>query len=618
MHATGAKTAREYAMASNTTQLQRWSDHRPHVPHLLVAFASVSSCVAAAWGGLIPTAVLAAGFLILVIGRLSGRALYDWVKVVAAHHLRRFVTTPDTLTMPALAATVAEVVEGVAADEDSIDAADEASVAPKRLPGQPGTAVNDRTGGGVRYLDDTTIVVIQLLGRPHAPTYMTGAAHTATTNVIRTQDVYALMKDSDLVIGPVSIISHGARVRRDGDYARIYTTLIGAPPYYGERETWLILRVSTGANIDNVTLRHSPGRAVVAAAQKIVMSLRTKGIRAKVGTETDVMLLENKLGGSLALQQENRRWRAVRSASGWLSTYYYRPEHMNDQDLARVWSRREDSITQNVTLYPDGRTTATVTIQTPQIEPIPPTVVLSALPGEQATAVASNQPRPAELVGGPAAVAAGPADLAIPIASSGPLIGVLPGGNRLMVPLTDPDGITRVHIDATDPVLKRLIMRAAAAGERVTVHTSDPARWRAMVMPGIRVSSSSRPAAGTTISVVDAGVSPTPQPATTITLGPVHNAAADITIIESGPAEVDIYVGPEFAAVDKAKGEPAEPSGAHAAPEPVRNDPTWHSVEVELFEVENSYADASPAYSVDEESTGPINTIALQQLSEGT
>ncbi|MGV7518602.1 type VII secretion protein EccE, partial [Mycobacterium kansasii] len=86
---------------------------------------------------------------------------------------------------------------------------------------------------------------------------------------------------------------------------------------------------------------------------------------------------------------------------------------------------------------------------------------------------------------------------------SGVLLGKVDAGNRMMLPLDDPGEFSRVHIAADDALAKRIVVRLAGAGERITVHTRNCARWASVRMPDIAVTDLAKPIAGTTISVVD-------------------------------------------------------------------------------------------------------------------
>lgn len=107
----------------------------------------------------------------------------------------------------------------------------------------------------------------------------------------------------------------------------------------------------------------------------------------------------------------------------------------------------------------------------------------------------------------------------MPVGPSGVLIGKVGAGDRLLLPFGDPGEFSRVHIAADDVVAKRLVVRAAGAGDRITIHTRDPQRWATVRMPDIAVTEGTRPAAGTTVSVTDGVLAPAPRPNTVISIG---------------------------------------------------------------------------------------------------
>ena len=432
---------------------------------------------------------------------------------------------------------------------------------------EPITVANDRAGGGVRYQDGVAVVAVQLLGKAHRPTLFTGSTSTYTENTIDAADLLPLLHQSlGLTIESLSLVSVGSRRRSTGDYARVYDTLIGTPPYAGQRETWLIVRIASLPNAEALQWRTSIGTASLAAAQRIAAALRQQGIRAKVATATDIVELERRLGSS-ALNAQHQRWRTTRGEGGWLTTYWYRPSDINAENLAHTWALRADGIIQNITLFGDGSVTATVTVRSAQPPTAPPSVMLRILPGEQARAIAANLCGPTpKLQGVRRGILTEP--LIIPIGPSGVLLGKVDAGNRLMLPLDDPGEFSRVHIAAQDALAKRIVVRLAGAGERITVHTRDQQRWTSVRMPDIAVGNQVRPIAGTTVSVVDGTVTPAPRPNTLISIGEPgtpYRGSADVLITQIGPATVDVTAAGQL-----------------------------HTVEVELFRAENRYISSEP------------------------
>ncbi len=440
---------------------------------------------------------------------------------------------------------------------------------------EPVTVANDRAGGGVRYQDDTAIVAIQVLGRAHAPTFFIGSTATRTDNILDIAELAPLLHQSlGLTLESLSVVSAGSRRRASGDYPRVYDTLIGTPPYAGQRETWLVARLGALANADAVQWRISVGTAALAAAQRISAALRQQGIRARVATATDMVEMERRFGAS-ALGAGRQRWRSVRSDSGWLTTYWYRRQYITTEILEQAWALRADGLVQNVTLFPGGTATATVTLVTAQPPTAPPAVILTGRPGEQAAAVAASLCGPTQWLRG-IRRAPLPASLRIPVGASGVLLGKVGAGDRMLLPLGDPGELSRIHLAAEDALAKRLVIRAAGAGDRVTVHTKDLARWASVRMPDIAVTDRPRPIAGTTLSVVDGTVSPAPRPNTIISVGApgqVARGSADVVIMQNGPAHVDVTAAGRM-----------------------------YHVEVELFRAENRYVSTEPVnLSVDRE-----------------
>lgn len=431
----------------------------------------------------------------------------------------------------------------------------------------PVTVANDRSGGGVRFQDGVAVVAVQLLGKPHAPTIFTGSTSTETRNTLDVSRLLPSMHQSlGLTLESISVLSAGSRRRNTGDYPRVYDTLIGTPPYAGQRETWLVLRLGALDNADALQWRTSVGTAALAAAQRLAASLRCNGVRAKVATATDIVELERRLGRA-ALEPHNRRWRTSRSDAGWLTTYAYQSRDINADVLAQAWSLRADGIIQNITLFPGGTATATVTVRSAQPPTAPPSVILKTLPGEQPQAVAANMcgPRP-ELRG----ISKGrlPASLILPVGPSGVLLGKVAAGDRLLLPMGDPGEFSRIHIAAEDAIAKRIVVRTAGAGDRITVHTRDLGRWKSVRMPHVAVSDQPRPASGTTVSVVDGTVSPAPRPNTVISIGRPGErlrGSVDVVITQTGPAWVEVSASGQV-----------------------------YEVEIELFRAENRYVSSEP------------------------
>ncbi|MGD1240042.1 type VII secretion protein EccE [Mycobacterium seoulense] len=412
----------------------------------------------------------------------------------------------------------------------------------------PITVANNRSGGGVRVQDGVAVVAVQLLGRAHQATTVTGSVTVETDNVIDVVELVPMMHQAlGLMLDSISVVSLGSRHGNVGDYPRVYDSEIGTPPYAGRRETWLIMRLSIIDNTQALRWRTTVGAAAISVAQRIAGLLRCQGLRAKVANATDLAELDRRLGCD-AIEGETQRWKAIRGEAGWMTTYAYPAEAITSRVLSQAWTLRVDEVIQNVTVYPDATCTATITVRTPTPAPTPPSVILRRLNGEQAAGAAANMcgPRPYLRALHPSPL---PEQLLTEIGPSGVLIGKLSNGDRLLVPVTDAGELSRVFVAADDPIAKRIVIRTAGAGERVCVHTRDTTRWSTVRMPEISIVSTVRPAPRTTVSVVEhvAPISPTPRPATVITVAPSgtrlpegHRHNFEVIVEQVGPAMVRV------------------------------------------------------------------------------
>lgn len=406
----------------------------------------------------------------------------------------------------------------------------------------PSTAVNDRSAGGVRYQDGVATVAVHILGRAYAPTLLTASNSARTTNVLDVGRLIPLLDQSlGLKLDSISVISTGHRRADSGDYAAVYDTLIGTPPYAGVRETWLVVRMQGLPNADALGLRSSVGSAAVAAAQRITADLRRQGLRARVASATEMLGFERNVAGS-ELDTHHRKWRSVRTDAGWLTTYAYRPEDITTEVLSQAWTLRADAVTSNITVFPDNTVTATLTVRSARPPAEPPNSRLLTLPGEQAGATAAAmctaRPRLRRIPR-----SRFPDSLVIPIGPSGILIGKTEGAERLLLPLTRPGGHSRVHIAAGDAIAKRFIIRAAAGGDRITLHTKDIHRWERLRMPNIAVVDHARPVPGTTVSVVDGTIFPATRANTTLVVAPrgaIPSGPVDVAIAQTSESMVSI------------------------------------------------------------------------------
>ena len=63
-----------------------------------------------------------------------------------------------------------------------------------------------------------------------------------------------------------------------------------------------------------------------------------------------------------------------------------------------------------------------------------------------------------------------------------------------MLALTDPQRPTRIVMDTSEFYVRQLMIRSAAAGERIAIYSRDPERWYSVSQPNIAIVQPGRPA----------------------------------------------------------------------------------------------------------------------------
>lgn len=407
----------------------------------------------------------------------------------------------------------------------------------------PITVANDRSAGGVRYQDGIAITAIQIHGRSHRATMLLGSTMAHTDNTLDISALLTVLRHNlGLAFASASVVSAGSRRRNTGDFARVYESFIGTSPYAGQRETWLVLRINACENAEALQWRATAATAALAATQRVAAALCCNGIRARVATATDMADLDRRVG-STAMRAPAGKWHSLRGDDGWLTSY-----GINQDAFDIPWTLRVDGVTHNITLFPDSTVTASVTLRTPQPPAAAPSTALTTFPGQQSAMLGRHLcgplPRVRALSREPL-----PPSLRIPIGSSGVLLGKVAGGDRLLLPLDDPGGPSQVHLAVSDAIAKRIVVRAAASGAAVTVHTTDVDHWHSVRMPGVVITDEPRPVPGTMVSISDGTVLPAVRP--------------DVVFTQTGPDIVEIRAAGRV-----------------------------HDVEMEFFRAENRYAAA--------------------------
>jgi type VII secretion protein EccE len=202
-------------------------------------------------------------------------------------------------------------------------------------------------------------------------------------------------------------------------------------------------------------------------------------------------------------------WTTINANPGYVTSYYFSPEDITTDSFHQMWSLRSDHVV-HVTMLrkqPGGPVQVSALVRTtdPRRPERPPTLYLNPLPGEQYAAALRAAPTSRPRLSLPSRVLDAPQDLQIPIGPTGILVGTalrddkssspeIQGHDLVMWALTDPQQPTRIVMETSEFYVRQLLIRAAAAGERIAIYSYDPSRWYSVSQPNVAVVERGHPA----------------------------------------------------------------------------------------------------------------------------
>lgn len=256
----------------------------------------------------------------------------------------------------------------------------------------------------------------------------------------------------------------------------------------------------------------------------------------------------------------NVGWKTINAKPGYVTSYYFSPEDITTESFNQMWSLRSDDIVHVLMLrkVPAGPVTVSALVRTndPRPPEQPPTLFLNTLPGSQYNAALRAAPTTQPALHLPARPLTAVDKVQVPVGPTGILVGaalrddksVWPPIQRddlVMWPLTDAAQPTRIVMDTSDFYVRQLLIRAAAAGERIAIYSREPRRWYSVSQTNIAVVETRRPAEFVPTVIVNDRATIAPQAglsSTVITVGhsPTDAMVPDIRFEQTSESTVRI------------------------------------------------------------------------------
>ncbi|OBK04569.1 type VII secretion protein EccE [Mycolicibacterium conceptionense] len=346
---------------------------------------------------------------------------------------------------------------------------------------------------GFRWNGTTLLSLLRIDENPRALTILEPGV-TVSGEMVPVQALLDCLRQFDITLESIDIISQGARSAGHTDVAAVYDSVLGPLPAIAQRTVWIAVRFNPSRCAEAVRRRGGDRdgilRAATTATRRVANRLAEAGLQPQFLSASGIAAATNQLSDGVALATVEETWEDCREGHFRLSSFAVEPNMLTTAGLGLLWTVPSYSTTVCLSLREAaehdvvqvrGLVRFDSDVRVPnQLRGLIP------LHGRQFSALAATLPIPTVPGAGPishwASGVRGDAlsELALPASGCGQVIGADEQGRAVALPVFGPQ-IRRVEIVGTLHLAQQVVLRALALGARVLVHSRRPALWRDMV-----------------------------------------------------------------------------------------------------------------------------------------
>lgn len=353
------------------------------------------------------------------------------------------------------------------------------------------TELGDGSQIGFRWDGKTLLSLVRIQENPQAMTVMEPGV-TVSGETVSVQLMADCLRQFDITLESIDVISQGARSHGHGHIAATYDAVLGPLPAIAQRNVWVAIRFDPTLCPDAVRNRGGGRegimRTAATATRRVANRLAGEGLRPQIMTASEIAQATNQLSDGVGLHTVEESWFTCQEGLFQLRSFFVKPTMLTTAGLGLLWTIPSYSTTVCISLRRDDRSGMVKIRGLARFDSPGRTRVrlrgLGALRGLQYSALVSSLPLPPPRRAidrwafgkGDDALA----ELELPASGCGQVIGADSHGRAVALPLFGPQ-IGRVEICGTLHLAQQAILRSLALGARARVHTRRPAAWRAMV-----------------------------------------------------------------------------------------------------------------------------------------
>ncbi|QZH66862.1 type VII secretion protein EccE [Mycolicibacterium farcinogenes] len=346
---------------------------------------------------------------------------------------------------------------------------------------------------GFRWNGTTLLSLLRIDENPRALTVLEPGV-TVSGEMVPVQALLDCLRQFDITLESIDIISQGARSAGHTDVAAVYDSVLGPLPAIAQRTVWIAVRFNPSRCAEAVRRRGGDRdgilRAATTATRRVANRLAEAGLQPQFLSASGIAAATNQLSDGVALATVEETWEDCREGHFRLSSFAVEPNMLTTAGLGLLWTVPSYSTTVCLSLREAAEQDVVQVRGLVRFDSDVrvPTQLRGLIPlhGRQFSALAATLPIPTVPGAGPIAHWASGvrgdalSELALPASGCGQVIGADEQGRAVALPVFGPQ-IRRVEIVGTLHLAQQVVLRALALGARVLVHSRRPALWRDMV-----------------------------------------------------------------------------------------------------------------------------------------
>jgi ESX secretion system protein EccE len=344
---------------------------------------------------------------------------------------------------------------------------------------------------GFRWDGKTLLSLLKIEENPQALTVMEPGM-TVSGETLPIQLIADCLRQFDITLDSIDVISQGARSHGHGPIAAAYDAVLGPLPAIAARSVWVALRFDPSLCADAVRRRGGDRegilRTAATATQRVANRLIEAGLRPRVMTSSEIAHATNQLSDGVSLRNVEETWLTCGQGFIQMQTFLMKSAMLTTAGVGLLWTIPSYSTTVCISLRRDKRRDLPKVRGLVRFDFLGRSRIslpgLETLPSQQFSALECTLPvpQPKRAVGRWACGSGETAfrNLALPASGCGQVIGADSEGRAVALPLFGPQ-IEQVEICGGLHLAQQVLLRSLALGARVRVHTNRPAAWRDMV-----------------------------------------------------------------------------------------------------------------------------------------